>query len=201
MPAKLALKPIPGAENAQPDETVTDTTAPAAATPAPSGPPTVDAIVGNMIEQGVTVDKLTKTYLKIRDSHASLKKQAAEKMAPLVTAMAKIENHFLAKMNEMGVDSLKNAEGTPYKTTRTSITVEDNPTFVDYVLTRALSSLTQLNQQARDAIKDAIIASGQLWLIEARAAKSAVETFLIENEELPAGLKKTSEIVVNVKAS
>lgn len=186
MTATLELKPIP-AEPAQ---------APAPATAAP----TVVDIVKNGIATGADVATLTGLYLKLRAAKQDLDKQAKAKLAPLNESMDLIENHFLAKMNEMSVDSLKNAAGTPYKQESVSITVADNSAFVDFVLTRALQGL-QVTDQAKEAIKNVIIDSGQLALIEARASKTACESYMEEVGELPAGLNRRSEFKVNVRAS
>lgn len=193
MATKLELNPIPSAEQQAPAP------APAATPPAATAPSVAD-IVQNAIASGTDVAALTTLYLKLRGAEADLKDQAKKKLAPIQTGMELIENHFLAKMNELGVDSLKNAAGTPYKTEKTSITVADNSAFVDFVLTRALSGMP-LKDEAKVAIKSAIIESGQLALIEARASKTACEQYLQEMRELPAGLNRRSEFAVNVRAS
>lgn len=189
MTTTLQLNPIPAAE-------------PVAAAPEtkPATGVTVVDIVKKAIDSGADVAQLTSTYLKLRNAKSDLAEQAKKKTAPINEALDLIENHFLAKMNELSVDSLKNAAGTPYKQESVSITVADNSAFVDFVLTRALSSL-QVTDAARGAIKNAIIDSGQLALIEARASKTACEAFLEETMELPAGLNRRSEFKVNVRAS
>lgn len=198
MSAVLELNPIPAAAPKS-----KKAAAPAAAeTPAPAAAtaPSVVDIVKNGIATGADIATLTGLYLKLRAAKQDLDKQAKAKLAPLNEAMDLIEGHFLEKMNEMSVDSLKNAAGTPYKQESVSITVADNSAFVDYVLTRALSGL-QVTDAAKEAIKNAIIDSGQLALIEARASKTACEAYLEEMQELPAGLNRRSEFKVNVRAS
>ena len=103
-------------------------------------------------------------------------------------------------MIELGTDSLKNEAGTPYRTEAVSITCADSQAFMDYVLDRALQALP-VKPEARDAIKQAMIESGQLMLLEARPSKSAVETLLQETQELPAGLNRRVEAKVNVRSA
>lgn len=183
----LELNPIPAGE------------APAAS-PAPPPGTSVSDIVKKALAANLPIDTLTSLYLKLRAAKDDLNQQAKSKLAPINEGMDALEAHFLAKMTELGVDSLKNAAGTPYKTEKVSITVADNAAFVDYTLTRALSGLT-VSDAAKAAIKQAIIDSGQLALIEARASKSAVEALLEETHELPPGLNRRSEYAVNVRSS
>lgn len=188
MTATLELKPIPDA-------------APAAqAAPANEGFPSLTDLVKRYIDNGADIATLTALYLKLRNSKKDLDEQAKKKTGPIVAGMDLIENHFLAKMLEMKVDSLKNDAGTPYRSEKVSITVADNSAFVDYVLDRALQALP-VTPEARDAIKAAMIDSGQLALIEARASKSAIEALMEETKELPPGLNHRVEATVNVRAS
>lgn len=187
MTTTLKLKPIPGADK----ESAPPTTQPVTA-------PNISDMVKSYIDKGVDIAVLTKLYLKLRDAKKDLETQAKAKLSPINTGMDMIENHFLAKMLEMGVDSLKNAEGTPYKSNRVSITVADNEAWLDFVLTRALSGLA-ITDKAKDAIKSAMLESGQLALIEARACKSVVESLVEETHELPAGLNRREEATVNIR--
>lgn len=180
----MELKPIPTA---------------AASVKPPAGVD-VRAVVTKAIEGGAPIDQITAIYLKLRNAKKDLDEQAKAKARPITEALDAIESHFLAKMNELGVDSLKNEAGTPYRSERVSITVADNSAFVDYVLTRALLAL-QVSDAAREKVKEAIIESGQLALIEARASKTAVEALLEETQELPPGLNRRVEATVNVRAS
>lgn len=183
--ATLELKPIPGGD--QPT------------TEAPTKP-AIDKIVEAAIAAKTPIDKLTALYLKLRNGEADLKKQAAEKVGPIKTGMELLENHFLAQMLELGVDSLKNAAGTPYKSNKVSITVADNEAWLNFVLDRALSALP-IKPEMLTKIKEAMLESGQLALIEARASKTAVEALLEETKILPDGLNRREETTVNVRAS
>ena len=185
MTATLELKPIPGTESA-PVET-------------PKAPPSVLDIVTNAVNGGADMAALTSLYLKVRNAKSDLSAQAKKRMAPLDESMELLENTFLAKMTEMGVDSLKNANGTPYKTTKTSITTADAPLYVDFVLTRAMAGLP-LTDAAKEKIKQAMIDSGAMMLLETRPAKLAVEALVEETKVLPPGLNQRKEFAVNVRA-
>lgn len=185
----LELNPIPAAEPAP---------QPTKSTP-PAGATVVD-IVRNGIANGADIATMTGLYLKLRGAKKDLDEQAKAKMRPLNDSMAMIENYFLEKMNDLQVDSLKNPAGTPYKSEKVSITVADNQTFVGYVLGRALADLP-VTEDAKEKIKTVMIESGQLALIDARAAKSAIEALMEETHELPPGLNHRVEATVNVRAS
>lgn len=178
---KLDLKPIPSGE-------------------APASPPTVDQIVENAIAAGTDVAGLTALYLKLRAAKSDIADQAKTKTAPINKGLSLIENHLLDIMNEMKVDSLKNDAGTPYKAELASISVADNSTFVEFVLDRSLAELP-VTDEARIAIRNAMIDSGYLALIEARASKTAVEAYLQETEELPPGLNRSTVIKLNVRST
>lgn len=177
----LELNPIPTAQEAQPAPSLVD-------------------IVGHHIENGTDVSELTALYLKLRGAKADLENQAKERLAPIKQGLELIESHFLTLMLDMKVDSLKNEAGTPYKSEVPSVTVADNAAFIDFVLSSALEGL-QVSDQACEAIKNHMIESGQLALLEARASKSAVEAFLEETKELPPGLNRRVDVRVNVRAS
>lgn len=177
----LELNPIPTEQEAQPAPSLVD-------------------IVGHHIENGTDVSELTALYLKLRDAKSDLQAQAKERMAPINQGLEMIETHFLSLMLDMKVDSLKNEAGTPYKSEVPSVTVADNSAFMDFVLTNALAGL-QVSEEAREAIKNHMIESGHLALIEARASKSAVEAYLEETKELPPGLNRRVDVRVNVRAS
>lgn len=191
MATVLALNPIPegipGSDAPEVQETA-----------APDSP--VVTLVKKLIADKAPVSTMTQWYLKLRNADADLKKQYGIKRAPITGSMELIENHLLAVMNELQVDSLKNEAGTPYKTEKVTVSVADNAAFMDFVLTRALSGLP-VEDHVKAVIKNAMVESGQLALFEARAAKTAVEALVEETKVLPPGLNRTSVYAVNVRAS
>lgn len=162
--------------------------------------PTVVDIVARAIESNATIDAMTALYLKLRNAESDLKNQFKEKASPIIQGKALIEGYFLEKMQELGVDSLKNENGTPYKSETVSVTTADNEAFLTYVLDRALSGLP-LPDAARATVRDGMLNSGQLSLLEARASKSAVEALVEATGELPPGLNRRVELKVNVRSS
>lgn len=182
--ATLELNPIP---------------AQAKTAPAP-GTTVVDIVERLLASDKPNMVQLTTTYLKLRNAKKDIDAQAKERTGPITQAMDRIEAFMLEKMNELGTDSLKNEAGTPYRAESVSVTLADAPVFLDFVLGRALQALP-IKPEAREAIKQAMMDSGQLSLLEARPSKSAVETLLEETNELPPGLNRRVEAKVNVRAA
>lgn len=186
MTTTLDLKPIP-------------TASPSKAAP-PTGTSVVDIVQRLLSADEPNIATLTATYLKLRNAKKDIEGQAKERIAPISQGMDLIEGFMLERMNTMGVDSLKNEAGTPYKSERVSLTIADSQAFLDNVLDRALQSLP-IKPEAREAIKMAMIESGQLALLEVRPSKSAIEALLEETQELPPGLNRRVEATVNVRSA
>ena len=188
MATKLELNPIPAEAP------------PAAQAASPAGTTVVDIVERLLASDKPNMVTLTATYLKLRNAKKDIDEQAKSRTAPITQAMARIEGYMLEKMNELGTDSLKNEAGTPYRAEKVSVTLADAPAFLDFVLDRALQSLP-IKAEAREAIKSAMIESGQLALMEGRPSKTAVEALLEETQELPPGLNRRVEATVNVRSA
>lgn len=191
MATNLELNPIPAADAPA---------APSANVAPPNGTTVLDIVERLLAADKPNMVTLTSTYLKLRNAKKDIDTQAKERTSPITQAMDRIEGFMLATMNELNTDSLKNEAGTPYRAEKVSVTLADAPVFLDYVLDRALQALP-VKPEAREAIKNAMIESGQLCLLEARPSKSAVEALLEETNELPPGVNRRVEATVNVRAA
>ena len=118
-------------------------------------------------------------YIQLRDQKAQMKAAFDEQVAPLQAKMDKLEAKLLEVFNQTGMDSVKTEFGTAYSTVRTTASVADRDTFMDYV---------KANEE---------------WaLLEVRVSKTAVEQFRSANDnELPPGVNIREERVVNVRRS
>lgn len=168
--------------------------------PAPPPPPVdpVTALVDKLLDADFDAAKMTKVYLAIRDKKKDLEAAAKLKIAPLTEALARIEGAFLAKMLEQNTENLKNAEGTPYITMRTSVTMADSQVYWKWVLQQALAPLPLKPEQV-DGIVKVMMESGALAYIEDRPAKAPVEAFKETNQALPPGINYSATQAVNVK--
>lgn len=118
-------------------------------------------------------------YIQLRDQKAQMKAEFDEQVAPLQAKMDKLEAKLLEVFNQTGMDSVKTEFGTAYSTVRTTASVADRESFMDFV---------KANEE---------------WaLLEVRVSKTAVEQFRSANDnELPPGVNIREERVVNVRRS
>lgn len=117
-------------------------------------------------------------YIQMRDKKAQMKADFEASIAPLNEKMEKLEAKLLDVFNKTGMDSVKTEHGTAYTTTRTTASVADRDTFMDYV---------KANEE---------------WsLLEVRASKTAVEQFKAIHDDIPPGVSIREERVVNIRRS
>lgn len=126
----------------------------------------------------IKLDDLIGKYVKLRDKKDALKKKFDEDTAALDAAMEKVENYLLGHFNTTGADSVKTPFGTAYKQRRTSATVADRDSFVNFCQTNSL-----------------------MHLIDVRVGKKAVEEYRDEKNDLPPGINYSESWVVNIRRS
>ena len=124
----------------------------------------------------MTIAELVHYYIRLRDKRAELDKAHKAKMAKLKAGMDEVENHLQQYFNDAGADSVKTPHGTAYRSTRTSVRVVDQGAFRQFLE----------EQHAWD-------------MLDARANKTAIETYLEQQGELPPGVSVNRIRHVNVK--
>lgn len=124
------------------------------------------------------VDEIVARYIALRDKKAEIKAKYDAEVEAIDAAMNRVENYLLKLMTELGVESIRTSAGTPYVSRRTSATVADWDTFLDWV---------QRN--------------GEWSMLERRANKTVVQSWRDEHNDLPPGLNWREERVVNIKRS
>lgn len=122
------------------------------------------------------ISDLVAKYVELRDKKAEYKASADAKIEKMDAVLNKIECKLLEVFDNLGMDSVKTEFGTAYKSVRSSASVADRDTFMEYVK-----------------------ANGEWQLIEVRAAKLAVEQFKDVNNDLPPGVNWREERVVNFR--
>ena len=118
-------------------------------------------------------------YIQFRDKKAQMKAEFDQQVAPLQEKMDKLEAKLLEVFNKTGMDSVRTEFGTAYSTVRTTASVADRESFMDYV---------KANEE---------------WaLLEVRVSKTAVDQYRSTNDnELPPGINIREERVVNIRRS
>lgn len=122
------------------------------------------------------ISELVEKYVALRDKKAEYKGEYEAKVAKVDQVLNKIECKLLEVFEQTGMDSVKTEFGTAYKSVRSSASVADRDTFMEYV-------------KEHD----------EWQLVEVRAAKLAVEQFKDVNNDLPPGVNWREERVVNFR--
>ena len=124
------------------------------------------------------IDEIVERYIKMRDKKAEYKAEYTAKVADIDAAMARIENHLLARMQEQGLKSMPTVAGTAYIQHRTSASVAEWNSFLQFVR------------------------ENDMWnLLEHRASLAALTEYKAANDDLPPGVNWNESLVVNVKRS
>jgi len=135
----------------------------ASVAPAAAAPQNLDAIVAK--------------YIQLRDLKAAKKKAFDADVELIDKGMDKLEAYFLGVMKQQGLKSLPTTSGTPYQSSRTSVTVADPAVYFAWILEDP----------------------DRAPFLDIKANKTAVAAFKEEHADLPPGLNWREELVCNVK--
>lgn len=125
----------------------------------------------------VTAEKLTETYLKIRNKRSELSADFKEKDKVLVEQMDKVKKALLEYCNEHGLDSVKTPAGLFYRSVKTRYWTSDWESMYQFVLENEIPEF-----------------------FDKRLNQASVKQFLEENPDLvPKGLNVDSEYAIAVR--
>jgi len=128
-------------------------------------------------QSGVSIDKLTNAYVKIREKRAELSSKFKEEDENLVSQLDKIKKALLDYCKEHGVESVRTNAGLVYKSTRSRYWTSDWESMYKFVLKHEVPEF-----------------------FDKRLNQTNVKQFLEENPELlPAGLNVDSEFTISVR--
>ena len=131
------------------------------------------------MENELPIDKLTRVYIKMRDKKAELTRELEEKIGELDSDMKRVKSAILEHMKESGMESIRTASGTVYRTVRTTYSTNDWESMNKFILEHGLPDL-----------------------LEKRIHQTNMKAFLEEHpEELPPGLNANMEYSVTIKRS
>lgn len=116
-------------------------------------------------------------YIELRDLKAQRKKQYETDIADIDAAMDRIEAAFRVKLNKLGAGaSIKTDAGTVYTSTLTSAGVANWDECLAWIKEHGC------------------------WdMLERRVAKSSVEQYRVENNDLPPGVTWSETVRVNIR--
>lgn len=130
-----------------------------------------------MSDETIPMDRLAKTYRKIRTKIAELTQEYDTKVETLKAAQDEVKNAMKDQMKALGVTSVRTDEGTV-----------------------VLSVKTRYNTQDWDSFKKFVVEQDAVDLLEKRIAQTNMAQFLEENPGVvPPGLNSSSEYDVSVR--
>lgn len=130
-----------------------------------------------LTEAGVSVEKLTKVYLKIRDKRAELKAQFEAEDEKLSKQLDDVKRALLDYCKEQGVDSVRTPAGLFYRSIKTRYWTNDWASMNKFILENGIPEF-----------------------YEKRLNQTTVKQFLEENPDvLPPGLNADTEYVITVR--
>ena len=115
-------------------------------------------------------------YIRLRDHKKASDEEYKKSMERVNAAMDKLEAELLQILIDTGADSLACPNGTVYRNTQVSATVEDREAFLNYVMQ-----------------------NGEFEALDVKANKSFVRNMAEQNGEVPPGVKYTSMHTVGVR--
>ena len=125
----------------------------------------------------VNAEKLTETYLKIRDKRSKMSAEFKEKDKALTVQMDKVKRALLDYCAEHGLDSVKTPAGLFYRSVKTRYWTSDWESMYKFVLENEIPEF-----------------------FDKRLNQASVKQYLEENPDLvPKGLNVDSEYVVSVR--
>ena len=130
-----------------------------------------------MEESSLSAEKLTKTYIRIREERASLSASYKEKDTALVNQLDVVRQGLLNYCEKHGVESVKTSEGLFYRTTKTKYWTSDWESMDKFILQHEVPEL-----------------------FDKRLNQSNLKEFLEDNPDVyPEGLNKDTEYVITVR--
>jgi hypothetical protein len=127
----------------------------------------------------ITVDKMVKAYIKMRDRRSELKAQYEDEDAGIKEQMESIEGELLELCKTTGTDGLKTQFGTVSRSIKTRYDASDWESMHKFILEHSAPDL-----------------------LERRVAQRAMKEFIESNPELmPPGLNVSSHYAITVTRS
>ncbi len=121
-------------------------------------------------------EQLVKLYIQLRDRRSERKRTYEMEDESDKGKQEKIEGLLLKRFQDDGLESVRTASGTAYKTVRTSASVADPDAFFEFVLKNELYDL-----------------------LEKRCSKTVVEQYKEAHQELPPGINYSECVALNVR--
>jgi len=127
----------------------------------------------------IPLERLTRTYIKMRDQKAILSKELEDKIGHLDSNMKLVKSAILDHMKELGAESMRTEAGTIFRTVKTYYTTSDWESLGKFIVEHEVPEL-----------------------LEKRLHQGNMKTFLGEHPDLlPPGLNANMEYSVTVRSN
>jgi hypothetical protein len=127
----------------------------------------------------VKIDKVTETYIKIRDARSTLRKTYEAEDLKLKDQLDVLEGYLLQTLQDLGVECARTAHGTVYQSTSIKPSCMDWNAFYTWIA----------ENEAFDAL-------------EKRVKKTFIVDYMKDNkDELPPGISVLKEYTVTIRRS
>lgn len=120
--------------------------------------------------------EMVANYIRLRDYKKAADEEFKKSMEKVNTAMEKLEGQMLTHLEETGANSIACDQGTVYRNTQYSATVED-----------------------RDAFRAWVVQTQEWEAVDLKANKTYVKESASEKGEIPPGVKFTQMHTVGVR--
>jgi len=142
----------------------------------PAAPAPAPAVVPGPAIPQPRMDLVAEKYRALRDKKKEIQARHTAELKPLIDAMDQLEAYLLDALNRTGSNSVKTDAGTIYKSTRVSYSIADPAEFRRFVEVNGLPEL-----------------------FENRPSKEALESYVNDGNPLPPGIKRSSDVTVNIR--
>ncbi len=131
------------------------------------------------MENDLSLEKLTRVYIKMREKKAEVSHELEAKLSELDEKMKTVKTAILDHMKELGAESLRTDAGTVYRTVRTTYSTNDWDSMNKFILEHSVPEI-----------------------LEKRIHQTNMKAFLEEHPDvLPPGLNANMEYSVTIKRS
>ena len=125
-----------------------------------------------------TPKELITEFIQLRDELSQRKADFKAIEDGIKTRQAQIQGELQQVMGQMGVDSLKTPSGTAYLTEKVSVLTSDKEKFLEY------------------------IQKNEAWeLLDVRGSKTAIQEYMLENNDVPPGIELSRFQDVGIRRS
>lgn len=130
------------------------------------------------VEIPENIDELVRRYVLLRDKIKEADDAHKAKLRDAKEHLEELNNTLLARLNDVGGESVKTSHGTVYRTTRRSATIADG-----------------------DAFRQFVISNEAFDLVDWKANANAVDDFIKTETAPPPGVNFTTAFTVGVRRS